>query len=281
MTHTGFFTQQNVTENELEVKYVLTDASLLLLKNHPLSVTPFLLAMLDPILTNPWHHFSSWFKNDDPTPFKTTHKMLFWDYVRNDPKLNNLFNDGMASDAPLVTSVVMEKCKWVFNGLETLVDVGGGTGALTKAIAKSFPNTECIVFDLPHVVAGLEGSENLKYVVGDMFNAIPPADAILLKWIMHDWNDEECITILKKCKEAITSNGKDGKVIIIDIVIDNEKGDYESIETQLFCDIVLMMFLTGKERNKEEWVKLISSAGFRDYKIIPVLGLRSLIEIYP
>ncbi|KAJ1380220.1 Winged helix-like DNA-binding domain superfamily [Sesbania bispinosa] len=77
MTHSGFFTQQNVTENELEVKYVLTDASLLLLTNHPLSVTPFLLAMLDPILTNPWHHFSSWFKNDDPTPFKTTHKMLF------------------------------------------------------------------------------------------------------------------------------------------------------------------------------------------------------------
>ncbi|KAJ1412217.1 S-adenosyl-L-methionine-dependent methyltransferase [Sesbania bispinosa] len=78
----------------------------------------------------------------------------------------------MASDARLMTSVVMEKCKWVFNGLESLVDVGGGTGTMAKAIAKSFPKMECIVFDLPHVVAGLEGSENLKYVAGNMFNQI-------------------------------------------------------------------------------------------------------------
>jgi len=87
----------------------------------------------------------------------------------------------MASDAQLVTSVVIEKGKGVFMGLESLVDVGGGTGTMAKALAKSFPELECSVFDLPHAVSGLEGSENLKYVGGDMFEAIPPADAILLK----------------------------------------------------------------------------------------------------
>ncbi|KAJ1412218.1 S-adenosyl-L-methionine-dependent methyltransferase [Sesbania bispinosa] len=136
----------------------------------------------------------------------------------------------MESDARLVISVVMEKCNEVFNGVVSLVDVGGGTGTMAKVIAKSFPKMVCIVFDLPHVVTGLEGSENLKYVSGDMFKAIPPADTILLKWIMHEWNDEECLKILKKCKEAMKIKGKEGKVIIIDMVMDNGMEDDESVE---------------------------------------------------
>ena len=136
MIHSGFFSQQNHDlENELEAKYVLTDASVLLLKNHPLSVTPFLHAMLDPVLTNPWNQFSTWFKNGDPTPFETAHGKMFWDYAGADPKLNHLFNDAMASDARFVTSLVIEKCKGVFMGLGSLVDVGGGTGTMAKAIA--------------------------------------------------------------------------------------------------------------------------------------------------
>lgn len=100
------------------------------------------------------------------------------------------------------------------------------------------------------------------------------------QWILHDWNDEECVNILKKCKESLKKKGKDGKVIIIDMVVDNENIN-KSVETQLFFDMLMMVILTGKERNKKEWVKLILSAGFSDYKITPILGLRSMIEIYP
>ena len=89
------------------------------------------------------------------------------------------------------------------------------------------------------------------------------------------------MNILRKCKEAIISKGKEGKVIIIDMVMEDKKGDDETIKTQLFFDMLMMVLLTGKERNEKEWAKLIFSAGFSDYKIIPVLGLRSLIEIYP
>ncbi|KAK7276088.1 hypothetical protein RIF29_17221 [Crotalaria pallida] len=286
LTHSGFFSQQHnniVTENnEPEVEYVLTDASLLLLKDNSLSMTPFLNAMLDPVFTKPWHQLSTWFKNSDLTSFETAHGMMVWDYACHDPKLNHLFNDAMATDAGLVTAVLMEKCKEVFDGLESLVDVGGGTGAVAKAIASSFPQLECIVFDQPHVVAGLQGSDNLKYVGGNMFEAVPPANAILLKWVLHDWNDEECVNILKKCKEAITSKGKQGKVIIIDMVIsENEKRDRESVETQLFFDMQMMVMATGKERNEKEWAKLIFFAGFNNYKIYPFLGVRSLIEIHP
>ncbi|PKI42589.1 hypothetical protein CRG98_037034 [Punica granatum] len=133
---------------------------------------------------------------------------------------------------------------------------------MAKAIAAEFPDLECTVFDLPHVVAGLKGTKNVKYVGGNMFKEIPPADAYLLKWIIHDWSDEESL-------------------IIVDIVLGFGKEDEESVETQLFCDMQLMIILTGKERTEREWAKLFVEAGFRDYKITPMLGLRSLIEVYP
>lgn len=100
------------------------------------------------------------------------------------------------------------------------------------------------------------------------------------QWILHDWNDEECTDILKQCNKAIMSKGKKGKVIIIDIVMENEIGDNESVETQLSFDILMMMLCNGKERNKKEWIKLITSAGFTNYKITQFTGLRSIIEIY-
>ena len=181
LVHSGFFAQEKLSPTDEEEGYTLNAASQLLLKDHPLSVTPFLRSMLDPVLIKPWHTLNTWFQNDDPTPFDTAHGMPLWDYGNKDPSMGHFFNDAMASDARLVTSVVIDDCKGVFEGLDSLVDVGGGTGTVAKAIADAFPHVECTVLDLPHVVADLQGSKNLKYVAGDMFVAIPPADAILLK----------------------------------------------------------------------------------------------------
>ncbi|CAL5189744.1 unnamed protein product [Lathyrus oleraceus] len=231
-------------------------------------------------MTNPWHQMFIWLKNEDSSAFETTHGRYFWDYAAHDPIFNRLFNESMESDARLVSDLLIDKCKGVFHGLESLVDVAGGTGTMAKALAKSFPQMECIVFDLPHVVDGLQGSHNLSYVGGDMFQQIPQADAILLKWILHDWNDRECVNILKKCKESLEKKGKEGKSIIIDMVLDIENNN-ESVETQLFFDMLMMIMLTKKEKNEKEWVNLILSVGFSDYKITPILGLRSMIEIYP
>ncbi|KAF3443205.1 hypothetical protein FNV43_RR12886 [Rhamnella rubrinervis] len=240
-------------EDDGEECYALTDASRLLVKDNPLSVTPFLLALLDPTLSQPWLHLSTWFQNDDRTPFETANGMALWEYAGHNPRFNNLFNDAMTS-----------------------------TGTLAKAIANEFPHMECTVFDLPHVVGDLEGSENVKYVGGDMFEAVPSADAVLLKCILHDWNDEECVKILGRCKEAITSKGsKKGKVIIIDMMVENHKGDEESTATQLCFDMLMMTLVTGRERSEKDWAKIFSNAGFRSYTKNPILGLRSLIEVYP
>ena len=102
-----------------------------------------------------------------------------------------------------------------------------------------------------------------------------------IQWIMHDWNEEECVKLLKRCKEAITINDKKGKVIIIDLMMENQKENMKSTETQLFFDMVMMVLVKGKERTEKEWAKLFLDAGFSDYKITPILGLRALIEVYP
>ncbi|KAL4291524.1 hypothetical protein GQ457_14G021520 [Hibiscus cannabinus] len=291
LVHSGFFAQQNFSHGDgvQEDGYVLTNASRLLLKDNPLSVTPFLKVMLDPILTKPWDFLGIWFQSNDCTPFGTAHGKELWDYACHDPKLGNLFNEGMASDARLVSSVLIDKCKGSFEGLDSLVDVGGGTGTVGKAIAHAFPHLNCTVLDLPHVVAGLKDSGNLKYVGGDMFEDVPAADAVLLKSILHDWNDDECVKILKRCKEAISEQDKGvvikKKVMIVDMVVMEKKKvndeSFNLMETQLFLDMLMMVLQTGRERREEEWAKLFFAAGFTNYNITPILGLRSLIELFP
>ncbi|KAL3342515.1 hypothetical protein AABB24_026513 [Solanum stoloniferum] len=279
LIHAGFFIQ------EAEEGYLLTPTSRLLLKDEPMSMIPFLQFELDPNLMDPWHSLNKWFNNisDDSnsTPYATAHGKPFFKYAGNEPRLNHSFNEAMASDARLVMTVLIQNGKGLlFEGLKSLVDVGGGTGTVAKAIADAFPQINCTVFDLPHVIEGLEGSKNLSFVGGDMFNSIPCANAILLKWVLHNWSNEDCIKILKKCKEAIPSKENGGRVIIIEIVMDQNKDD-KSHETQLFMDMLMMVEVSGKERSEQEWAKLFVDAGFSDYNIIPILGLRSVIEVYP
>ena len=103
------------------------------------------------------------------------------------------------------------------------------------------------------------------------------------QWILIDWSDDECVQILKKCKEAIPSKEKGGKVIIVDTFCKSQqKGDddHEAIETQLFYDMEVMALGKGRQINEKDWAKLFSEAGFCDYKITAVLGLRSIIEVY-
>nr|ALG05118.1 O-methyltransferase [Sinopodophyllum hexandrum] len=288
LVHSRFFgierVQETVEEQVEEEGYVLTLPSKLLLKNHPVSMSPYLLGMLDPVMVTPWHFLSDWFKKTDEliTPFEATQGMPFWKYFGDNPEIGKLFDKAMACDSKLVMSVVLKECKMKFEGIRSLVDVGGGTGAVAMALAETFPGVKCTVLDLPQVVGDLQGSKNLEFVCGDMFESIPSADVVLLKWILHNWSDEECVKILKRCREVIPSKEEGGKVIIIDIVVDDHnKGNYESKETQLFFDLLMMVFLTGRERTEIEWKKLFLDAGFTSYNISPIMELRSFIQVFP
>ncbi|ONK69953.1 uncharacterized protein A4U43_C05F28680 [Asparagus officinalis] len=103
-----------------------------------------------------------------------------------------------------------------------------------------------------------------------------------LQWILHDWNDEECVSILKRCKEAIISREDGGgKVIIIDVVMGSNKCYEKSNTSQIYMDMLMMVMCNGAERGEQEWEKIFIDSGFKDYKITPTLGLRSVIEVYP
>ncbi|KAK1312862.1 Trans-resveratrol di-O-methyltransferase [Acorus calamus] len=232
---------------------------------------------LDPLMLTPWNHLSEWFRGDEPTPFHTAYGESMWDLMARRPRLQTIFNEEMARDTRVMMGLVITECRGVFEGVKTLVDVGGNTGASARMISNAFPHIQCTVLDQPHIVAAAAKDDaRVKYVGGDMFDHIPSADVIFLKWILHDWDEDECVMILKKCKEAIPSREEGGKVILAEMVMGVEKGT----ETQPLWDVG-MMLLGGKERDEFEWHKIFSSAGFTDYKITPILGMRSIIEVYP
>ena len=101
------------------------------------------------------------------------------------------------------------------------------------------------------------------------------------QWVLHDWGDEEYIKILKNCREAIPPRDDGGKVIIIDIVVGaGQSLDMKHKEMHVVFDL-FMMFANGIELDEQEWKKIFLEAGFSSYKITPVLGVRSIIEVYP
>ncbi|KAL0375594.1 UNVERIFIED_CONTAM: Chavicol O-methyltransferase [Sesamum calycinum] len=235
LIHSGFFIKTDVSDDEEKERYWLTPACLLLLRNAPLSVAPLVQLILDPNMTQPFDHLSEWVASQHHfSPFEVVHGKRLQTSVR---------------------------------GIKSLVDVGGGTGTTAKAIADAFPDVKCTVLDLPHVVGGLEGTNNFSYVAGDMFETIPSADAVFLKWILHDWNDEDCVKILKKCKEAIAvDDKKGGKVIVIDMVLDVQGIDNEVRETHLFLDItvlVITMVKKGQRRSLQDSSLMLASPAIR------------------
>ncbi|GAA0161219.1 hypothetical protein LIER_39190 [Lithospermum erythrorhizon] len=252
LIHSGFFVQ-------MPEGYALTLASRLRLKDNPFSVAPVFETMLDPIVTQPW--------NDGII-------------LANGSKLMDMMFRYSRAFIGAHSGNLLEKNQSLTIRLTNLwlptLDVGGLTGTMAKVIANAFPNTSCIVLDLPHVIEGLKGRSNLSFVVEDMFLSLPKTDAVLLKWILHDWTDDKYVEILERCKESLTSKCK---VIIIDMVVDQGR-KCDEVETQIFYDMHLMTLLNGKERNEKEWAKLFFDAGFTYYKITHKLGVRSLIEVY-
>lgn len=280
LVHSKLFIKVDIkNENDENEGYWLTPSSNLFLKDSPLCVTPFLQIVLEPDLVKTWNNMSEWLRDDRVTAYETASGLTLWEQAKRVTSVNEMFNASMAADARFLSQVMLKDCKKLFEGVDSLVDVAGGTGTMAKAIADAFPEMKCTVLDLPHVVSSLEGViSNLTYVGGDMFEAIPPADVVLLKWILHNWTDEACTKILKKCRDAIP---RKGKVIVIDIVLGYNEEDDTVKEDQLFQDMTMMMFFNGKERSEKEWEKLFLDAGFSSYKITPALGVRSIIEVYP
>ncbi|CAN1308586.1 Xanthohumol 4-O-methyltransferase [Linum perenne] len=242
-------------------------APVLLYDNHPLSVTP-------------WHHLSQCVR-EGGNAFEKAHGRGIFEFASGQPEFNRVFNDGMASATRMMTPAVATEYRNGFESIgsgSTLVDVAGGIGENVREIVRLYPHIKGINFDLPHVVATAPPCDGVTHVGGDMFDSLPAADAIMMKWILHNWSDEDCVRILKNCKKAIPE--KTGKLIIVDMVID-PAGNSAFDDAGLVVDLLMMVQTSGRERTESEWKKILNEGGFPAYKVIKISSLSSIIEAYP
>ncbi|KAL6140002.1 hypothetical protein ACLB2K_058303 [Fragaria x ananassa] len=276
----NIFTAHHDGQNsEKTVLYGLTHSSRWLLHDSELTLAPMVLMETNPTLMAPWHCFSQCVKQRGPCT--RAHGLDIWQFFYENLKFNRLFNDGMACTAKITIKAILAGYKGGFEDVATLVDVGGGTGSAVAEIVKAYPSIKGINFDLPHVVATAPVYHGVSHVGGDMFDegSIPNADAIFIKWVMHDWSDSDCVKILKNCRNVIPE--RTGKVIIVDVILEpNGVGMFD--DTGLVFDLLMIARTSGgKERTESEWKKKLEQAGFPRLKIIKVPALMLIIEAYP
>ncbi|XP_052134667.1 acetylserotonin O-methyltransferase 1-like [Oryza glaberrima] len=232
----------------------------------PSNFSPVVQFAVSPLIVSSFFSLPGWFRSEPGASrslFDMAHGCSMWEMASKNPAQNSVINNAMVVNCQTYLELVVAVQGHVFHGLSSLVDVGGGHGTSMEVISREFPHIKCSVLDLPHVISQAPaGNGKVQFIAGDMFKSIPPADAVVLKNILHDWSDDDCVKILQRCKEAIPARKDGGKV--------------EAIQD------MLLMFLNGKERDEQEWKMIFSAAGFsNDYKILPVLGPLSIIEIYP
>ncbi|KAL8540254.1 hypothetical protein ACS0TY_001732 [Phlomoides rotata] len=276
LIHRRFFKHETLPVPDSSISYTQTPLSRMLIKNSENSIVDLLLLESSEAMIAPWHKLTS----TGAPPFVAEHGCSIWEYGSANPEFNKQFNAGMACLARLSMDALTEKCPEAFTGIRSLVDVGGGNGTTLRSLVKAFPWIRGINLDLPHVVADAPQSDGIEHVAGDMFQAVPKADAVFIMRVLHGWGDEECVQILKKCREAIPA--ETGKVMIAEGVIreGEEEGGYSDMSLAL--DMVLYAHaMTGKVRTYEEWDYVLKQAGFTRFTVKDVDSIISVIEAYP
>ena len=169
-----------------------------------------------------------------------------------------------------------------FSRCTTVVDVGGGAGAFLDGILEANPQLRGVVFDLPSVAPAAEELlaasgvvDRCQVVGGDFFESVPGAgDVYILSWVIHDWDDERSVAILKNCRAAMAD---DAKLLVFEAVI--PPGDGPSF-AKLY-DLHMLVLSGGRERTESEFRALLAAADIELMRIIPTDVPRSLIEAAP
>jgi len=194
----------------------------------------------------------------------------WWDYLKANPKEMERFAEAMKSNSLNSLRGVLEQCD--FAQTRTVVDVGGGLGHLAVALLERYPHLHGILVDLPDVVAMARAqvsspsiASRLEYVGGDMFEGLPRGDTYVLKHIIHDWDDDRCVRLLRNCRESLDG---DGRIFCVDTVLP-PMGDTSGAAAKIL-DIMVLLAIGGRERTRDQWEALYGAAGFRLSRIVPL-----------
>jgi hypothetical protein len=243
-----------------------TPASDALRKDHPAGVHDTIFWITDRFHFESYAHFSHSVKTGQPAVEKS-HGVKCFDYFPTDPETNDEFNNAMTSLSGMVIPAVLET--YDFSGLGTLCDVAGGHGFVLTSILEKHKDLKGILFDLDHVVVG--GRERIaktgltsrcETADGDFFKAVPAADSYVMKHIIHDWEDEKALIILRNIHNAMRGNGK---VILIEAIVPAGNEPHLS----KWIDLEMLALPGGKERTEAEYRELFARSGFKLTNVVP------------
>ncbi|MBN9118296.1 MAG: methyltransferase [Planctomycetes bacterium] len=260
-------------------RFSLTPVGEFLRSDVPGSMRAVATYVCDPWSWKPWGDLAGCAKSGEPA-FERAFGEGVFDYLGKHPDEAATFNEGMTGFSQHASATMLKA--YDFAPFNTIVDVGGGHGAILCAILKVNTKARGVVFDAPPVVAGAADpiraaglADRCRAEGGDFFKSVPAGgDLYILKHIIHDWNDARATQILKCVRAAIPATGK---LVLVELVVPPGFGPgFAPI-----LDLEMMVICDGKERTEAEYRELLAGAGFELTRIVPTEGPHSLVEATP
>lgn len=248
--------------------------------DHPESVRDYLQFFYNPTRFAAVRHLPDIVTEGDPTGYELEFDKTMFEMFDEDPEFSDQFN-GMQDLSSLgETEQILETLEAVdFSQFSTICDVGGGYGDLLSHLLERHGHLEGTVLELPSVLADEERlwapklgvEDRCEYVAGDMFDSVPRADAYILKAILHDWSDDDCVHILSNVHEAAP---EDGRLLVRERLVSEEDPDPATID----MDVWMMLETGGQERTRAEFESLFERAGWVLDNVLAVENDLSIME---
>jgi hypothetical protein len=220
--------------------------------------------------------------------FEKAHGLPLFDYFAVNREAGQIFNAALAELRSNAAAALLDV--YDFSGVRQLVDVGGGDGSLLAAVLGRYPKIKGILFDLPHVVEKATAHfhtaavrERSTLIGGDFFASAPDGgDVYLLRHVIHDWDDDKAVRILKNCRRAMgeigrISNLSHSRLLLVESVI--QEDNQPSLGK--FLDLVMLAMTGGRERTEPEYRALLEASGFRLDRVLPTAVGIHVIEAAP
>ena len=246
--------------------------------DRPGSLRDFARMIVDDYNWKGWSALERAVRTGEPS-FEHVHGQPIFAWLRDHPEQERTFAASMASISRTENDAVARA--WPFGSLARLVDVGGAHGHLLARILRRHKKLRGVLYDQPQVVAGAEKSgfvsapgvrERCEVVGGSFFDSVPPgADGYLLKYILHDWDDGQCLRILGHIRAAMAP---EGRVLVVEhVVAPGNSPDWGKL-----LDINMMVLTGGKERTRAEFHDLFARAGLRLRRVAPTRSPLCVLE---
>src|SRR5215210_1014980 len=260
-------------------RFGLTPLAEYLRTEAPGSLRAWAMQVGQPYFWTSWGHLLQSVRTGEPA-FPELHGMTAWEYRAAHPEEDAIFNAAMTALSAGVVEAVVQS--YDFSGIGVLADVGGGEGGLLAAILAATPALRGVLFDQPHVVATAAAlleragvADRCEVVGGSFLETVPEgADAYLLKSVVHDWDDNVTVEILRTCRTAIAGTGR---LLVVEPII--QPGNEP--DSAKFSDLNMLVMLGGRERTTDDFGRIYAEAGFRLTDIIPTGSPFNILEGTP